>query len=76
MGRHAVGVGRVVRAVHVPPGGAPADGVSPLAAATLIGVIRVAGVVERLSIGALADRVRRVRMFQASFTVLAVSFVI
>jgi MFS family permease len=58
------------------PTAAVADGVSPVAAATLIGVIGVASVVGRLAIGALADRVGRVRMFQACFAILATSFVI
>jgi predicted MFS family arabinose efflux permease len=58
------------------PTAALADGVSPVAAATLIGVIGVASVVGRLAIGALADRVGCVRVFQASFAVLAASFVI
>jgi MFS family permease len=61
--------------VHLPTA-ALADGVSPVAAATLIGVIGVASVVGRLAIGALADRVGRVRTFQASFAVLAASFAI
>jgi MFS family permease len=58
------------------PTAALAEGVSPVAAAALIGVIGVASVVGRLAIGALADRVGRVRTFQASFAVLAASFVI
>jgi MFS family permease len=58
------------------PTAAVAEGVSPVAAATLIGVIGVASVVGRLAIGALADRVGRVRMFQACFAILATSFVI
>jgi MFS family permease len=58
------------------PTAAVADGVSPVAAATLIGVIGVASVVGRLAIGALADRVGRVRVFQACFAILAMSFVI
>jgi MFS family permease len=58
------------------PTAALANGVSPVAAAALIGVIGVASVVGRLAIGALADRVGRVRTFQASFAVLAASFLI
>jgi len=58
------------------PTAALANGVSPVAAAALIGVIGVASVVGRLVIGALADRVGRVRTFQASFGVLAASFLI
>ena len=58
------------------PTAALANGVSPVAAAALIGVIGVASVVGRLAIGALADRVGRVRTFQASFGVLAASFLI
>jgi len=58
------------------PTAAVANGVSSVAAAALIGVIGVASVVGRLAIGALADRVGRVRTFQASFAVLAASFLI
>jgi MFS family permease len=56
------------------PTAAVAAGVSPVAAAALIGVIGVASVVGRLVIGALADRAGRVRTFQACFAVLAASF--
>jgi MFS family permease len=56
------------------PTAAVAGGVSPVAAAALIGVIGVASTVGRLVIGALADRAGRVRTFQASFAVLAASF--
>ncbi len=56
------------------PTAAVAAGVSPVAAAALIGVIGVASVVGRLVIGALADRVGRVRTFRACFAVLAASF--
>ncbi len=49
-------------------------GVSPVAAAALIGVIGVASVVGRLAIGALADWMGRIRAFQLSLAVLALSF--
>jgi MFS family permease len=58
------------------PTAAVAAGVSPVAAATLIGVIGVASVVGRLAIGALADRAGRMRTFQACFAILGASFVI
>ncbi len=58
------------------PSYAVSIGVSPVAAATLVGVIGVASVVGRLAIGALADRIGRIRTFIASFGVLALSFVL
>lgn len=51
-------------------------GVEPVAAATLVGIIGIASVAGRLAIGALADRIGRIRTFQACFAVLAASFVI
>jgi MFS family permease len=58
------------------PTAAVAGGASPVAAAALIGVIGVASTLGRLAIGAVADRAGRVRTFQASFAVLAASFLI
>jgi MFS family permease len=49
-------------------------GVSPVAAATLVGIIGVASVLGRLVLGALADRLGRVRSYQATFAILAASF--
>ncbi|MHA6795808.1 MFS transporter [Pseudonocardia bannensis] len=49
-------------------------GVSPVLAATLVGVIGVASVLGRLAIGGLADRIGRIRTYQLSFAILAVSF--
>ncbi|WP_214368202.1 MFS transporter [Pseudonocardia sp. H11422] len=50
-------------------------GVPPVLAATLVGVIGVASVLGRLAIGGLADRIGRIRTYQISFAILAVSFV-
>ncbi|WP_250556321.1 MFS transporter [Pseudonocardia lacus] len=58
------------------PTAAAAAGAGPVAAAALIGVIGVASVAGRLVIGALADRVGRVRTFRACFAVLGASFAI
>ncbi|NMH96712.1 MFS transporter [Pseudonocardia acidicola] len=49
-------------------------GVDPVPAATIVGVIGVASVVGRLAIGALADRIGRIRTYQVSYATLAVSF--
>lgn len=58
------------------PSYAVSVGAPPVAAATLVGVIGVASVLGRLAIGAVADRIGRVRTFRASFATVAVSFVI
>ena len=58
------------------PSFAVSVGVDPVSAAALVGVIGVASVVGRLAIGALADRIGRIRTFRASFAILASSFVI
>jgi MFS family permease len=58
------------------PAYAASIGATPVAAAALVGVIGVASVVGRLAIGTLAERLGRIRTFQASFAVIAVSFVI
>lgn len=51
-------------------------GVSPVAAATLVGVIGVASVLSRLAIGVVADRIGRIRTFRASFATVGLSFAI
>jgi MFS family permease len=51
-------------------------GASEVAAAALVGVIGGASVAGRLGLGALADRAGVVRLYQASFLVLGVSYVI
>ena len=58
------------------PSFAVSVGVDPVSAAALVGVIGVASVVGRLAIGALADRIGRIRTFRACFAILASSFVI
>jgi MFS family permease len=62
-----------VPVVHL-PAYAGASGASPVAGATLVGIIGVASVVGRIALGAIADRFGRVRTFQASFAVLAAAF--
>jgi MFS family permease len=56
------------------PAYATTIGATPVAAATLVGIIGVASVAGRLAIGSVADRLGRIRTFQASFAVLAASF--
>ncbi|QYN33470.1 MFS transporter [Pseudonocardia sp. DSM 110487] len=62
-----------VPVVHLPVYAAT-SGASPVAGATLVGIIGVASVVGRIALGAIADRFGRVRTFQASFAVLAAAF--
>lgn len=62
-----------VPVVHL-PAYAAASGASPVAGATLVGIIGVASVAGRVALGAVADRFGRVRTFQASFAVLAAAF--
>jgi MFS family permease len=50
------------------------QGASRVAGASLIGVIGMASVGGRLLLGSLADRIGRVRVYQACFAVMAVSF--
>jgi MFS family permease len=61
--------------VFLPPF-AEGRGASPVASAALVGVIGLASVVGRLTIGVLADRLGSVRSYQACFAVMAVSFFI
>lgn len=49
-------------------------GADPVAGATLVGIVGVASVLGRLAIGGLADRLGRIRTYQASFAILAASF--
>ncbi|MHA6621032.1 MFS transporter [Pseudonocardia sp. DLS-67] len=49
-------------------------GAGPVAGAALVGIIGVASVVGRIALGAIADRIGRVRTFRASFAVLAAAF--
>ena len=64
-----------VPVVHL-PAYAGTSGASPVAGATLVGMIGVASVVGRIALGAIADRFGRVRTFRASFAVLAAGFVL
>lgn len=49
-------------------------GADPVAGAALVGVVGVASVLGRLAIGAMADRLGRIRTYQASYAILAASF--
>jgi MFS family permease len=51
-------------------------GATPVAGAALVGIIGAASVAGRLAMGTVADRLGRIRTFQASFAILAASFVI
>jgi MFS family permease len=62
-----------VPVVHLPVY-AGTRGAGPVAGATLVGIIGVASVVGRIALGAIADRVGRVRTFRASLAVLASAF--
>jgi MFS family permease len=61
--------------VHL-PSYAQADGVGPVAAAALVGVIGAASVAGRLALGGLAARAGTLRTYQGCFALMAVSFVV
>ncbi|HVL85109.1 MAG TPA: MFS transporter, partial [Pseudonocardia sp.] len=56
------------------PSSAVRIGVTPVAGAALVGVIGVASVLGRVVLGALADRLGRIRTYQACYAVVAASF--
>ncbi|GEL16847.1 MFS transporter [Pseudonocardia asaccharolytica] len=56
------------------PAFASGIGVSPVLAAGLVGAIGMASVPGRLAIGGLADRIGRIRTYQISYAIIAVSF--
>lgn len=58
------------------PSFAQSRGVSSVAAAALVGFIGMASIVGRLAISALADRLGRVRAYQACFVIMATSFAV
>ncbi|MCP4752444.1 MAG: MFS transporter [Proteobacteria bacterium] len=53
---------------------AKAQGIDEVAAASLMGIIGGASIVGRLGFGALGDRISRIRLFQATFFMVALSF--
>lgn len=59
--------------VFLPPF-AEGRGVSKVAAAALVGIIGGTSVLGRLALGAVGDRVGRIRTYQACFALVAVSF--
>jgi MFS family permease len=58
------------------PAFAEETGAAPVAGAALVGLIGFASVVGRLAIGFVADRLGRVRSYQACFAVMAGSFLL
>lgn len=58
------------------PTAAVAGGVDPVTAAGLVGVVGVASVTGRLAIGAVADRIGRMRTFRACFALIGASFLV
>jgi MFS family permease len=73
-----VASGLLTLALFVPfvflPTFAVEQGASPVTGAALVGVIGIASVVGRLVLGAVADRLGRVGVFQACFAVVAGSY--
>lgn len=61
--------------VHL-PALAATTGASPVAAATLVGLIGAASVLGRLALGAAADRIGVLGTYQACFVAMAASFVL
>jgi len=55
---------------------ARAQGIEEVAAASLIGIIGGASIAGRLGFGALGDRISRVHLYQATFVIVALSFLI
>ena len=53
---------------------ARAQGINDVAAASLVGIIGGASIVGRLGFGALGDKISRIRLFQITFFLVAVSF--
>jgi MFS family permease len=58
------------------PASAAASGVDPVTAAGLVGVVGATSVAGRLAIGALADRIGRMRTFRACFALIGASFLV
>ncbi len=53
---------------------AMAQGISEVTAASLVGIIGGASIAGRLGFGALGDKVRRIRLFQTTFLLVAFSY--
>ncbi len=55
---------------------ATAQGIDEIAAASLMGISGGASVVGRLGFGALGDKISRLRLYQSTFLILAISFLV
>ena len=55
---------------------ATAQGIDEIAAASLMGISGGASVVGRLGFGALGDKIRRLRLYQSTFLILTISFLV
>lgn len=53
---------------------ARAQGINDVAAASLVGIIGGASIIGRLGFGALGDKISRIRLFQTTFFLVALSF--
>jgi MFS family permease len=52
------------------------QGINEVAAASLVGIIGGASIAGRLAFGALGDKISRIRLFQATFIIVSVSYLI
>jgi MFS family permease len=55
---------------------ARAQGIDDVAAASLVGIIGGASIAGRLGFGALGDKISRMRLFQTTYTIIALSYLI
>ena len=55
---------------------ARSQGINEVAAASLLGVIGGASIVGRLGFGALGDKISRMRLYQSTFMIVALSFLV
>lgn len=55
---------------------ARAHGIDEVAAASLIGIIGGASIAGRLGFGALGDKISRMRLFQSTFIIVALSYLV
>ncbi len=55
---------------------ARSQGIDEVAAASLLGVIGGASIVGRLGFGALGDKISRIRLYQSTFMIVALSFLV
>ncbi len=55
---------------------AKAQGIDEVAAASLVGIIGGASIVGRLGFGAFGDKISSIRLFQATFFVVAISYLV